>query len=201
VSEYDPLLPLSDAPISDDLERVQARFAAASRPYLSSPWSWLAWALILPAAALATPTSFAIGEAPAVLLLWSGAILLGGALEMAAYVRRSRGGATPLASWALRAQGNLSLVVTALSALLVWQGLPWALPGLWLLLLGHSLYLMGGLAFAPFRACGLLYQAAGLLALWPRSRPLLVFAAATAAGNLWIAVSVWRESRSRSADR
>ena len=103
--------------------------------------------MILPAAALATPTAFALGEAPAVLLLWSAAILLGGAVEMSAYVRRSRGGATPLAAWALRAQGNLSLVVTALSALLVWQGLAWALPGLWLLLLGHSLYLMGGLAF------------------------------------------------------
>jgi len=38
-------------------------------------------------------------------------------------------------------------VALALSALLVWQDLAWALPGLWLLLLGHSFYMLGGIAF------------------------------------------------------
>jgi hypothetical protein len=101
-------------------------------------------------------------------------------------------GSTPLAAWALRIQGNLSLVAVALSALLIWQDLAWALPGLWLLLLGHSFYMLGGLAFEPFRACGILYQIGGIAALWPGGAPLPVFAAATAAGNLWMGIAVWR---------
>jgi hypothetical protein len=124
-------------------------------------------------------------------------ILLGGAVELVG-IRRA-GGATAggtLAAWVLRLQGNLSLVALILSALLVWQDLSWALPGLWLLLLGHSFYMLGGLAFPPFRACGLIYQLGGLVALWPGGNPLLAFAAATAAGNLWMGIGVWRE-RSR----
>jgi hypothetical protein len=70
--------------------------------------------------------------------------------------------------------------------------MPWALPGLWLLLLGHSLYLLRGLAFPPMRTCGVLFQAGGLAALWPSFDPLLVFALATAVGNLWMAIQVWR---------
>jgi hypothetical protein len=194
VSEYDPVLPESTGPTSDDLDRAQDLFEAASRPYLSAPWSWLAWAVVLPAAALGTPWAIAVGGGVGVLLLWSVSILAGGAVEMGALARRGRLVLTPLGSWALRIQGNLSLVAAALSVVLVLQGLAWALPGLWLLLLGHSLYLLGSLAFAPFRACGLLYQAAGLVALWPRGQPLWVFAAATALGNLWIGISIWRRN-------
>ena len=132
-----------------------------------------------------------------VLFTWSGTILLGGAVEILG-IRRSGGGAAggTLAAWVLRVQGNLSLIALALSALLVWQDLAWALPGLWLLLLGHSFYMLGGLAFEPFRACGLLYQLGGLAALWPGGSPLGAFALATAAGNLWMGLGVLRERRS-----
>lgn len=179
----------------DDLDAVQKRFAAASLPYLSSPWSWLAWAFLLPAAALATPRAFAWRAGSGVLFLWSAAILLGGAAEIGALLRRGRLRATALAAWALRAQGNVSLVAVALSVLLVWQDLAWALPGLWLLLLGHSLFVLGGLAFAPFRRTGLFYQAVGALSLWPRLDPLSLFALATALGNAYLALAVWRARR------
>jgi hypothetical protein len=120
-------------------------------------------------------------------------ILLGGAVEVLAIRRsgRKEAGGT-LAAWVLRLQGNLSFVALALSALLVWQDLAWALPGVWLLLLGHSFYMLGGLAFPPFRTCGLIFQLGGLVALWPDGNPLLAFAVATAAGNLWMGIGVWR---------
>ena len=58
------------------------------------------------------------GGGPAgVMGLWSGAILAGGAVEIGSYWRRRAAGSTPLAAWTLRAQGNLSLVAVALSAL------------------------------------------------------------------------------------
>jgi hypothetical protein len=192
-SEYDPVLPEAPAGVADDLDRVQALFRAASRPYLASPLSWLAWAIVLPGAALATPRVFARWGAAGVLFLWSAAILVGGAIEIGGLLGRGReGGSTPLASWALRVQGNLSLVAVALSLLLIAQDLAWALPGLWLILLGHSFYILGGLAFPPFRVCGVLYQLGGVAALWPRLSPLAVFAATTAAGNLYLAAAVWR---------
>jgi len=131
---------------------------------------------------------------------------VGGSVEVAAILQiggRADGRAerTPLAAWVLRVQGNLSLVALALSILLVWQDLAWALPGLWLLLLGHSLYLLGGLAFPPMRTCGAVFQAGGVLALWPRLDPLWAFAAATAAGNLWMALQVWRLRREAPPSR
>lgn len=127
-------------------------------------------------------------------------ILLGGAVEVMMIRRsgRKEAGST-LAAWVLHLQGNLSFVALALSALLVWQDLAWALPGLWLLLLGHSFYMLGGLAFPPFRACGLIYQLGGVVALWPHGNPLLAFAAATAVGSLWMGVGVWRENRRERA--
>ncbi|HKH44807.1 MAG TPA: hypothetical protein VKM72_09105 [Thermoanaerobaculia bacterium] len=191
-SEYDPLFTPTRTG-EDDLEPVQDHFRAASQPFLRSPWSWVAWALVLPAAALATPVALKAGGFAFGLFLWSGAILLGGAVEMVALFRS--GGATrstPLASWVLRLQGNLSLVAVALSIFLLWQDQAWALPGLWLLLLGHSFYMLGGLAFEPFRACGILFQLGGAAALWPDGQPLLAFAAATFVGNLWMALGVWR---------
>ena len=122
-------------------------------------------------------------------------ILLGGMVEIVGIRRhgKEQTGST-LAAWVLRLQGNLSFVAIALSALLVWQDLAWVLPGLWLLLLGHSFYMLGGLAFPPFRTCGLLYQLGGLVALWPDGNPLLAFAAATAVGNLWMGIGILRES-------
>jgi hypothetical protein len=200
-SEYDPLIP--DPVVSeDDLEPVRERFRRASGPYLRSPWSWLAWALVLPAAAFATPTAAGIGGPAGVLVTWSVAILAGGAVEVAAILGAGgRAERTPLAAWVLRLQGNLSLVALALSALALWQGMPWALPGIWLLLLGHSFYLLGGLAFPPMRTCGVVFQVGGLAALWPGFNPLLVFALATAAGNLWMAVQVWRARRTGETSR
>lgn len=194
MSEYDPLIPEPTGPVSDDLARVQDLFETASRPYLASPWSWFAWAVVLPLAALGTARANTWRGGVGVLLWWSLAILVGGVVEMAPHLlRRGVGqGSTPLASWVLRVQGNMSLVAAGLSVVLVVYDLAWALPGLWLVLLGHSLYQLGGLAFSAFRVCGILYQIAGFLALWQPAQPLLVFAAATALGNLWVGWAVWR---------
>ena len=195
-SEYDPLFSGGAGEAADDLEAVRERFARAGRPFLRSPWTWLGWAVLLPAAALATRAAAAHWGPAGVLLLWSGAILAGGVVEAAAIARAGRREPRgPLAAWVLRIQGNTSLIAVVLSALLLWADAAWALPGVWLLMLGDSFYLVGGLAFAAFRGCGLLYQAAGVAALWPGGWGLEVFAGATAAGNLWLAWAVWREGR------
>lgn len=197
-SEYDPLFAGRGAPAeSRDLERAEELFAAAAEPYLRSPWSWALWAVVLPSAALATARASRRGML-AVLLLWSGAVLLGGAVE-AALILRDRRPRTALAAWVLRAQGNLSLVAVVLSVALVAGRLSWALPGLWLLLVGHSFLTLGGLTFPPLRRTGWLYQCAGALALVPRARPLWVFAVATAAGNAFVAWSLARRQRARRA--
>lgn len=198
-SEYDPLGRSRDSvAVDDDLDAVRDRFERAGRPYLSSPWSWVAWAVILPATAFVTPVVLDRYGRFAVLLLWSVAVLVGGAVEVSQIMRgRTRQGAsTPLAAWVLRIQGNLSLVGLALSVLLVARGLAWALPGLWLLILGHSFYVVGGLSFSPLRTSGLIYQAGGLIALWPGGSPLAVFAATVFVGNLWTAWGIWRGSGS-----
>jgi hypothetical protein len=194
-SEYDPLFSPSPDSDDDDLEVVRERFAAAGKPFRSSPLPWLAWAAILPAAALATPPVAAAGGPAGVMGLWSGAILAGGAVEIGSYWRRRAAGSTPLAAWTLRAQGNLSLVAVALSALLVWLDQAWALPALWLLLLGHNLWALGGLSFEPLRRCGLLYQLGGIAALWPHGRGLEVFAVTAAVANLGMAWAVGRRGR------
>ena len=197
MGEYDPIVPVATSAGSDDLERARDLFAAASRPFLVWPWPWVAWALLLPAAALATmPVLAALGPA-GVLGLWSLVILAGGGVELAGIRRgRRRHGRTPLGGWAMTIQGNLSLVALALSAALLLADQGMLLPGLWLLVLGHSFFLMGSLAFPAFRVCGLLYQVGGFLALWPVGiDPFVVFAVATATANGWMAWSVWRASR------
>lgn len=196
MGEYDPLVPPPSAG-EDDLERARDLFAAASRPFLVSPWPWLGWAVLLPAAALLTRPVLAGLGAGGVLALWSLTILLGGAVELTGIRRgRRRHGRTPLGGWALSIQGNLSFVALVLSAALLWADQSQLLPGLWLLILGHSFVLMGSLAFPAFRIYGLLYQVGGLLALWPVAiDPFVVFAVITAAGNLWMAWSVWRAAR------
>jgi len=197
-SEYDPLFSSSDEeavdPATSDLERVRSQFESASRPYLESPWSWLSWAVVLPGTALAHPAVLRSFGFQGVVLLWSLAILGGGVIELGTVFRqrpRRLRPSSPLATWVFRMQGNLSIVAFALSVLLVWQGLAWVLPGVWLLLVGHSFYLLGGLAFRPFRLYGLAFQTAGLWALWPGGSPLSIFAGVTAAANLWMAYRVW----------
>ena len=193
MAEYDPLLAARAEP-GEDLQRARDLFAAASRPFLASPWTWLAWAIVLPATALATPLVLSAWGGFAVLGLWSGAILVGGAVELGGMRRGARRHQrTALAGWALSVQGNLSLVAVALSGAALLAGQARLLPGIWLLLLGHSFFLLGSLAFPPFRFYGLIYQAAGAIALWPALDSLLVFAVATALGNLWMAWSVWRQ--------
>lgn len=203
MSEYDPLFAGSGAegsdPEDDDLQLVQERFLAASRPFLRSPWPWLAWSAVLPAAALATGAAARRFGPAGVLFTWSVAILLGGAVEGAGLLRTGRRGwrRSSLAGWVLGVQGNLSLVALALSGVLLWNDAAERLPGLWLLLLGHSFYAVGGLAFPPFRSAGLILQAGGLAALWPSPTvdPLWIFAAAAAAGNLRLFWGVWKLDR------
>ena len=196
-SEYDPVFggrAREVEPSANDLGTVRGLFAAASRPYLSSAIPWFFWALLFPATALATERMARAKGAPGVLGLWSAAILVGGAVEAFFLYRNRRrlGGGSPLGSWAMTLQGNLSLVAVALSIALVLAERPDLLPGLWLLILGHSLFTLGSLAFRPQRTAGILYQLGGAVALFPGAPALLVFAIATALGNLWIAVGVLR---------
>lgn len=194
-SEYDPVFASRrrDAPLDADLEAVRALFSTASRAYLSSAIPWLGWALLLPAGALATPAALAGGGYPAVLGLWSATILLGGAVEAGFLLRgRRTRGRSGLGGWAMTLQGNLSLVAVALSGATLVAGAPQLLPGIWLLLLGHSLFGLGSLAFRPQRTAGILYQLGGLAALVPGLPSLAIFAATTCAGNLWIAFGVAR---------
>jgi hypothetical protein len=197
MSEYDPLIARPEESTADDLERVRERFGQARRAYLDSPLPWLVWALVLPGAALATPFAVAAGGGPAVLLLWSAAVLLGGAVEGGIILRRRGRNATPLGAWVMRVQGNQSIIGLTLSLYLLWHDLAAALPGLWLLLIGHSFFTLGGLAFRPMRQAGVVYQLGGLLALWPGVAALELFAAATALGNLWIAAGLLRAGRRR----
>jgi hypothetical protein len=199
-SEYDPAFGSSldrrDAEEEGGLDEVRRIFRRASRPYLSSPWPWVGWALVLPAAALATGRAAAAFGAPGVLVLWCSAILVGGAVEGVTLLgARRRFGASRAGAWAMRIQGNLSLVATALSAALVWAGRPQLLPALWLLLLGHSLFVLGGLALPAQRTAGIVYQLGGVAALIPGVPALPVFAAATCLGNLWIATGILRARR------
>jgi hypothetical protein len=200
-SEYDPAFGAS-RPLGDDsdLEHARRLFAAASRPYLSSPIPWLAWAVVLPGAALATEWALAARGPVAVLALWSAAVLAGGAVEAAYLLRaRRRLGTTPLGSWAMTAQGNLSLVAAALSLALVVADRADLVPGIWLLLLGHSLFTLGGLALPAMRSAGIVYQLAGAAALVPGVPTLPAVALATGAGNLWIAIGLLRSRAAVSA--
>lgn len=194
-SEYDALFaPKKIGEIVDDLEPVRDRFLAASKPYLRAWWTWASWALVLPAAAFLTPLAHSLSGPRGVLFLWSIAILVGGAVEFVAIRKAGQSApASGLARWALRTQGNLSFVAVLLSGLLFWQDAAWAVPGVWLLLLGHSFYILGGISFVPFRRYGLIYQIGGFAALWPHGAPLFVLALTLFLGNLWMAWAVWRD--------
>ena len=196
-SEYDPIFQRGSGHAGaggDDLEAVRETFEQAAAPYLASPVPWVFWGLALPAAALATRRVLAVGGPRGVLLLWSLTILAAGAVEAGIYARRRRRAPrSSLAGWALRSQGNLSLAAAALSVALLVAGEARLLPALWLLLLGHSLYGLGGLSFPPLRTCGLVYQLGGVAALVAVARADLVFAAATGLGNLWVAASIARQ--------
>ncbi|KAB2966983.1 MAG: hypothetical protein F9K18_04845, partial [Thermoanaerobaculia bacterium] len=169
-SEYDPVFGPGpgDRAAEADLAAVRAAFRRASRPYLSSAVPWFCWAALFPAAALATGRAHAAAGAPGVLGLWSVTVLAGGLVEGAVLLAaRRRLGATALGGWAMRVQGNLSLVGAALSFALVLAGRETLLPALWLLLLGHSLFALGGLALPAQRVAGIVYQAGGVAALVP----------------------------------
>jgi len=190
-SDYEPLFAPKKAPV-DDLEAVRNIFAGAAAPFIRSPWSWAAWALLLPGAALATPTVLGRYGPFHVVIAWCLVIILGGMVEM--WVLRRGGGTerTTVAGWVLRSQANLSFIAVAISAVLIWYRQPAVLAGVWLLVLGHSFLVLGGLAFRPFRRAGWIYQLAGIGALWPGQNSLGWFAAATALGNALIAIAVAR---------
>jgi hypothetical protein len=194
-SEYDPAFSRHSAAAGeDDMDSIRAAFERAAGPYVASPLPWIVWGIALPAAALMTRRVLATGGARGVLLLWSLTILSAGAIEAAVYARRRdrRGGRSALARWALRSQGNLSLAGVVLSLALLLAGEGRLLPTVWLLLLGHSLYSLGGLASRPLKRCGLIYQLGGLAALLALSSSDLVFALATGLGNLSVALGIWR---------
>lgn len=193
-SEYDPAFGAAEPAAGDsDLEQGRRLFAAASRPYLSSPIPWLVWAVVLPGAALGTERTLAARGPVGALVLWCAAVLVGGAVEGTYLLRaRRRVGRTPLGSWAMTAQGNLSLVAAALSLALVVADRVDLLPGVWLLLLGHSLFTLGGLALPAMRSAGVVYQVAGVASLVPGVPGLAALAAATGLGNLWIAIGLLR---------
>ena len=197
-SEYDP--PFGSGAVSpaeaEAFEAIRERFREAARPYLASPWTWLTWGLVLPAAALATPAAARAWGLSGVLLLWSGAILAGGAVEAGSMMRRGTG-SSPIAAWALRVQGNLSLVAVALSAVLVVADEAWALPGLWLLLLGHCFFSLGGLSEPLLRRYGLAYQVGGVASLAAHSGALPVFAVTAALANLGLALALWLRRRAQ----
>lgn len=191
---YDPVFPETPGGEGDEegLAALQS-FERASRAYLASPVPWIGWALILPAAALLTvPAGRALG-AGGVVGLWSVAILVGGGVEAVALVRaRRRRSPGVLGGWAMAVQGNLSLVALALSLALWAAGAVRLLPALWLLVLGHSFFALGGLSLRELRRAGVLYQLGGLAALFPRVPALEVLAVVTLLGNLWVAVGIWR---------
>jgi hypothetical protein len=190
MSEYDPLFGgVGERPV-DDLESVRELFAGAAAPFVRSPWSWWTWAAVLPVVALATRGVAGRYGASGTILLWCSAILVAGAVEMWMVRDAAAAPRTTLASWVLRSQANLSFLAVALSAALLWLDRPEVLPGLWLLVLGHSFLVMGGLAFAPFRRAGWIYQLAGLGALWPGQDGLVWFAAAACLGNGLVGWSV-----------
>ncbi len=196
-SEYDPLRPRH--PLSgeaSDLDKVQTLFAGAASGYLSSPWPWVCWAIVLPVAGVMTAEVAGVGGALAVLLLWSLAILFGGAFEALA-MRRSRRAAvrSDITRWVFRGQGNLSLIAIVLTAALVWQRMYDFLPAVWLLLIGHSFFAVGGLASSALRRGGLLYQLGGVVSLLPWFESLAAFAVTTAVANGTIAMSLFLRRR------
>ncbi len=181
------------------MDKVQELFSHAASGYVSSPWPWVCWAFVLPAAALMTPTvATAVGPV-AVLLLWSVAILLAGAVE-ALSMRRARKGVTPsdITRWVFRGQGNLSLIAIVLTLALGWQRMYEFLPAVWLLLIGHSFFSIGGLAASALKRGGLLYQVGGVISLLPWFESLIVFAVTTAVANATIALSLLLRRRRES---
>jgi hypothetical protein len=196
MTEYDPVFERKTSPADEaDLEAVRRAMVRAAGPYLRSPLPWLLWAVVLPLVALTTPAVMTSGGLRGVLFLWSGGILAAGVVEMFLY-RRSQAGSprSPLAGWIMRSQGNLSALVLVLSLLLAWHHLVWALPGLWLLLLGHSLYTFGKLLLPSLRSAGLLYQLGGVVALVAGDRSLQIFALTILIANCWVALGIRRQA-------
>lgn len=153
----------------------------------------MGWAVLLPLAALWTRPVAERDGARGVVVLWSTVILVGGVLEGFFFLKsRDRRRPGDLARWVLQAQGNLSLVGVALSGVFLWLGTPEFLPGLWLLLMGHSFHSHGRLALAELRISGWIFQLGGVVALFPQVDPLWTLAVTAAVANLWTAYAVWR---------
>jgi hypothetical protein len=202
-SEYSPIpprAPLSGEPT--DLERVEALFEKAAAGYLRTPWSWWSWSILLPAAALLTRRVASEAGTVGILLLWSVVILLGGLVEATLILGgRHRYPRTQIGGWVLRSQGNLSLVAVALSGVLAWRGLPGLVPAVWLLLIGHSFYMVGRLTFVPLRSAGVVFQLGGVVALVPEIDGLVVCAVCTFVGCAWVGLGVRRRLRGFSDGR
>lgn len=196
-SEYDPVFgpPSVGASSSSDLAEARELFEEASRPFLGSPLPWLGWAILFPAAALLTGAVAQSFAWVGVLLLWSATILVGGFVEIATIRSRRPAVSSSLASWVFQAQANLSLIAVVLSLALLFYGRPEAIPAVWLLVLGHSLFMLGGLAFGPVRQAGLLYQVGGILTLLPLFDPMVVLAVTTFFANGWIGLKVAQRNR------
>lgn len=199
MSEYDPIGTPLRPESTEDLEEVRRRFRKASTPFLSSPLPWLGWAVVLPGAALLTPTVFGMFQERGALILWSGSILVGGLIEGVVMRSRQISSSSTLARWAFRGQANLSLVAVALSWLFVLVNRYDLLPTVWLLLLGHSLLLLGGLSGTALRRAGVIYQLGGFASLLPGVPALAAFAVATCLGNLSVATALWRAGRQPAA--
>ena len=189
-SEYEPVFGAPSGSFSSDLAEAKQLFEEASRPFLGSPLPWLGWAILFPCAALLTGAVAASFSWVGVLLLWSVTILVGGFVEILSIRRRRPMVSSSLASWVFQTQANLSLVAVVLSLVLVVYGRPQAIPAVWLLVLGHSLFMLGGLAFHPVRQAGLLYQVGGILTLLPQLDSMVTLAVTTLIANGWISLKV-----------
>lgn len=196
MSEYDPIVPRRELSAErSDLEQVRALFEGSAERFLRSPWSWIVWAVIVGVTALVTRAIQDLVGPWVIVVVWSTAILVGGVAEAVLYAKSGQElRPSELGRWVLRSQGNLSMVGIAVSVFLIWRGEAGALPGVWLLVLGHSFYSHAGLGFAAFRQAGAAYQLGGVIALTPWVDPLLALAASVAAGNLWLAAAIWRRN-------
>ena len=138
----------------------------------------------------------------AVLLLWSGTILAGGAVEAAAFLRHRRAGGTAASAaparspagccasratprwwrWRCRRRwsgtGTRRCCPASGSSSSATRSTRWA-----------------GWRCPPFKPYGLLLQVGGLAALLPGTPAFAIFAAATGLGNLGMAYAVWRARR------
>ncbi len=185
MKEYEPIFftrkSKDSKEIRDDLSIVQHLFKNAAQPFLSTPWGWLGWSIILPSSLLLTPVVNLKSGLRGIILLWSFSVLLGGIIEITA-IRNSRyKNISNLSGWAYSIQGNLSLVGLALTSLLIFSS-PRIIPSLWLLIIGHSFYSLGSLADNILKYVGIYYQVMGIFTIF--THPLYISAFAFFSANI-----------------